>query len=84
MSAGRESDQTAGGFNPSRPREKDKHRVGPMPTDDPNRVIQSRKPRIDPALKSTSKEKAVPSESDDYPEEGAVRHRGDVNDQQEP
>lgn len=42
-----------------------------------------KKPRIDPALKSTPKEKAAPSEPDDYPD-GAVRRRGDENDQQEP
>ena len=55
-----------------------------MPTDDPNKRLQGKKPRIDPALKSTPKEKAAPSEPDDYPDEGAVRRRGDENDQQEP
>lgn len=78
------ADEEAGGFNPARPREKAKPQVGPMPTDDPNGEFKGKKSKIDPALKRTPKERPQANEPDEYPEEGAVRRRGDENDVEEP
>lgn len=68
-------DDTDGGFNPDRARKSEKPQVGPVPTDDPNIKVKSKKPKVDPALKPTAGEKSERKDADAFPSEGAVRNR---------
>ena len=51
-------DNDAGGFNPSRPKEKEMPQVGPMPTDDPSGKAKREvdKADLDEAVEKTRKQ----------------------------
>ena len=75
MTAQDKEKETEGGFNPARPREKSRPQVGPMPTDDPDKKSEAKKPKIDTALKGAS---ATDEDADELPEEGAGKVRTDA------
>ena len=76
MTAQDKNNETEGGFNPARPQEKARPQVGPMPTDDPDKKSEAKKPKIDAALKGGSGRND--EDADELPEEGAGKIRTDA------